>query len=50
MFKKIFIIILTLSMLLTGCTKEKTLITDSAYMLGTYLQISIWTEDQQKVK
>ncbi|AOT72760.1 FAD:protein FMN transferase [Geosporobacter ferrireducens] len=50
MFKKIFIIILTLSMLLTGCTKEKTLITDSAYMLGTYLQISIWTEDQQKGK
>lgn len=50
MFKKIFMVILTVSLFLTGCTKEKILITDSAYMLGTYLQISIWAENQQRGK
>ncbi len=39
---------LTLSMLLTGCIKDKELVTNSTYMLGTFLQVSIWTEEQAK--
>lgn len=50
MLKKYLIIILIFSALLTGCEKEKKLVTDSTYMLGTYLQLSVWTSDEAKGK
>ncbi|QZY56609.1 FAD:protein FMN transferase [Crassaminicella profunda] len=44
------IIILLFISLLSGCSKKKEVVTDSAYMLGTHLNISIWTEDENKGK
>ncbi|KXG77054.1 FAD:protein FMN transferase [Thermotalea metallivorans] len=32
--------------LLPACNPQKQMITDSAYMLGTHLQLSLWTEDK----
>ncbi|MCT4618585.1 MAG: FAD:protein FMN transferase [Marinisporobacter sp.] len=44
------IILLLLMSLLAGCSKKKDIVTDSAYMLGTHLNISIWTDDEKEGK
>ncbi|WP_110943219.1 FAD:protein FMN transferase [Inediibacterium massiliense] len=40
----IFILLIFLS----GCSKEIKPVEDSSYMLGTYLKITIWTDDEQQ--
>ncbi|MCT4606693.1 MAG: FAD:protein FMN transferase [Marinisporobacter sp.] len=45
-----FIILLLVVSLLAGCSKKKEVVTDSAYMLGTHLNISVWIEDEEEGK
>ncbi|QXM05764.1 FAD:protein FMN transferase [Crassaminicella indica] len=44
------VIILLFVSLLSGCSKKKEPVTDSAYMLGTHLNITIWTENEDEGK
>lgn len=41
---QVFVIIFVF--LLSACNPQKEMVTDSTYMLGTYLQLSLWTEDK----
>ncbi|MFZ5967209.1 MAG: FAD:protein FMN transferase [Bacillota bacterium] len=47
---KAAMLILILMIIFTGCSKKDEMVTDSTYMLGTYLQINIWTQDAEKGK
>jgi len=40
-------LILLISITLVGCEKKVEMVTDTAYMLGTQLQISVWTADKK---
>lgn len=40
--------IIILSIVQVGCTKELQMVSDSTYMLGTYLQLSVWTTNKQE--
>lgn len=44
-FKLYILLLLLISSTLTGCEKKEELVTESAYMLGTHIEISIWTDN-----
>ncbi|MBS3994753.1 MAG: FAD:protein FMN transferase, partial [Alkaliphilus sp.] len=44
-FKLYILLLLLIAFTLTGCEKKEELVTESAYMLGTHIEISIWTDN-----
>jgi thiamine biosynthesis lipoprotein len=44
----ILAVIIIITSVQIGCTKELQMVTDSTYMLGTYLQLSVWTTNKQE--